>query len=51
MRRLGLSGTGKLPVQTRDCAVILCEVPQPGVQFAVDGCAMVMKRDEMDTIL
>lgn len=51
MGRLGLSGRGKLPGQMGDCRVILCEVPQPGVQFAVDGCVMVMKRDEMNLIL
>lgn len=49
--RLGLSGTRKLAGQTRDCGVILCKVAQPGVQFAVDGCVMVMKRDEMNLIL
>lgn len=51
MCRLGLSGTGKLPGQMGDCGVILCEVPQPGVQLTVDGCVMVMKRDEMNLIL
>lgn len=51
MGRLGLSGTGKLPGQMGDCRVILCEVPQPEVQFTVDGCVMVMKRDEMNLIL
>lgn len=51
MGRLGLSGKGKLPGQMGDCGVILCEVPQPEVQFALDGCVMVMKRDEMNLIL
>ena len=51
MARLGLSGTGKLPGQMGDCGVILCEVAQPGVQLTVDGCVMVMKRDEMNLIL
>lgn len=50
MGRLGLSGTGKLPGQMGDCGVLQCEVPQPGVQLAVDGCIMVMKRDEMNLI-
>lgn len=51
MGRLGLSGMGKLPGHMGDCEVILCEVPQPGVQLTVDGCVMVMKRDEMNLIL
>lgn len=51
MGRMGLSGTGKLPGQMGDCRVILCEVPQPWVQLAVDGHVMVMKRDEMNLIL
>ena len=50
MGRLGLSGMGKLPWQMGDCGVILCEVPQPEVQLTVDGCVMVMKRDEMNLI-
>lgn len=51
MGRLDLSGTGKLPGQMGDCGVILCEAPQPEVQFTVNGCVMVMKRDEMNLIL
>lgn len=51
MGRLGLSGTGKLPGQMGDCAVILCGAAQPEVQFSLDGCVMVMKRDEMNLIL
>lgn len=51
MGRLGLSGTGKLPGQMGDCGVILCEVPQPGVQFALDGCVMVMESNEMNLTL
>lgn len=51
MGRLGLSGVGKLPGQMGDCRVIQCEVPQPGVRLDVDGCVMVMKRDEINLIL
>lgn len=51
MGRLGLSGTGKLPGQMGDCRVILCEVLQPEVQFSLDGCVMVMKRDDMNLVL
>ena len=51
MCRLSLSGTGKLLGQMGNCGVILCEVPQPEVQLALDGCVMVMKRDEMNSIL
>lgn len=50
MGRLGRSGTEKLPGQMGECGVLQCEVPQPGVQLTVDGCVMVMKRDEMNLI-
>lgn len=33
-----------------DCRVILCEAPQPEVQFTVDRYVMVMKRYDMNLI-
>lgn len=51
MSRLGLSGTGKLPGRVEEGRLQetrLSEVPEPEVQFAVDGRVMVMKSDDMN---
>lgn len=47
MGRLDLSGTEKLPEQMGDGRVIR-HTPQPEVQFTVNRCVTVIKRDDIN---